>query len=103
MRREDRGHDYTPFLREIIRLLRILTNQGVIAMATGQEILDALEAETDAGTAVVMLLDTVVAELRDVKASMDPADQAKMDEALAKINANKETWAAAALRNTHSG
>lgn len=72
-------------------------------MATGQEILDALEAETDAGTAVVMLLDKVVVELRDMKASMDPADQAKLEDALAKINANKEAWAQAALRNTHSG
>ena len=71
-------------------------------MSKEAELLAAIQEETDAGTAVVMLLDKVVGDLADLKATMDPDASAKMDEAIAKIKANKDAWAAAVVRDTPS-
>ena len=72
-------------------------------MAREQEILDNIQAETDAGTAMGMLLDKIAQDLSNLKASLDPAAQAKIDEAITRIQANKDSWVAKTLANTPAG
>ena len=90
-------HDYSEQLGYIIHLLKTLVKQGAIHMAREQEMLDELSAETSAGQAVVKLLDEVVAML-----AAAGTDQAKIDQALGMVKANKEMWAAAVVKNTPS-
>lgn len=63
--------------------------------------LDDLEAEVDANTDVVasavLLLDTIHQELQD---ALDTGDPAKIQEALDKLSASKDSLAAAVARNT---
>ncbi len=89
-------------LNRINFYLQILLEQGDYIMTKEAELLTAIQEETDAGTAVVMLLDKVVGDLADLKATMDPDASAKLDEAIAKIKANKDNWAAAVVRDTPS-
>ncbi len=69
-------------------------------MSKEQDVLDAVSAETDAGEAVVKLLDAIAADLSTLKAGMDPAAAAKLDEAVAKLKANAAIYAAAVVRDT---
>ncbi len=69
-------------------------------MSKEQDVLDAVGAESDAGQAVVKLLDAIAAQLSDLKAGMDPASAAKLDEAVAKLKANAAIYAAAVVRDT---
>jgi len=69
-------------------------------MAREQELLDKIQEETNAGTAMGMVLDLVAQDLAALKASLDPAAQAKIDEAITKIAANKDAWVAKAVANT---
>ena len=57
-------------------------------------------AETDAGTSMGLLLDKISDDLDALKATLDPTAQAKVDEAIAKITANKDAWVAKVLANT---
>jgi len=82
------------------RLTDITLKLGANLMSREQDVLDAVNAETDAGQAVVALLDGIAADLAELKAGMDPASAAKLDEALAKLVANKDVYAAAVVRNT---
>jgi hypothetical protein len=88
--------------RKLDRLAYIIIKQGEAIMSKEADLLAAIQEETDAGTAVIALLDKVVDDLADIKAGMDPDSAAKLDEALAKVKANKEAWAAAVVRNTAS-
>ena len=87
-------------LNRISFYLQILLEQGDYIMTKEAELLAAIQEETDAGTAVIMLLDKVVGDLADLKATMDPDASAKLDEAIAKIKANSANWAAAVVRDT---
>ena len=69
-------------------------------MAKEQELLDRIQEETDAGTAMGMLLDKIAQDLSNLKGSLDPAAQAKIDEAITRIQANKDSWIAKTLANT---
>ena len=87
-------------LNRVERYLTYVLEQGDYIMTKEAELLAAIQEETDAGTAVIMLLDKVVGDLADLKATMDPDAAAKMDEAIAKIKANSANWAAAVVRDT---
>lgn len=70
-------------------------------MSKEGELLAAIQEETDAGTAVVMLLDKVVGDLADLKAQMvDPVSAELLDKAIAQLKANKDNYAAAVVRDT---
>jgi hypothetical protein len=87
-------------LNRIEFYLNIVLEQGDYIMTKEAELLTAIQEETDAGMAVVMLLDKISGDLADLKATMDPDAAAKLDEAIGKIKANKEAWAAAVVRDT---
>jgi uncharacterized protein YoxC len=87
-------------LDELKRLVRFIIKQGDEIMSKESELLEAIQAETDAGVAAIMLLDKVVSDLADIKAGMDPQSAEKLEEALTKVKANTAAWAAAVVRNT---
>ncbi len=87
-------------LWHIVSQLNTLTDQGDKLMSKEQDVLDAVGAETDAGEAVVKLLDGIADDLATLKAGMDPAAAAKLDEAVAKLKANAAVYAAAVVRDT---
>ncbi len=87
-------------LWHIVRQLNTLIDQGDKLMSREQDVLDAVSAETDAGEAVVKLLDAIATDLSALKAGMDPAAAAKLDEAVAKLKANAAVYAAAVVRDT---
>jgi hypothetical protein len=77
-----------------------IINQGVEIMGREADLLAAIIEETEAGKAVVLLLDKVAEDLAEIKEHIDPDAAAILDEALAKVKANKEAWAAAVIKNT---
>ena len=71
-------------IRELVRELRLSTRRGVELMAREQELLDKIQAETDAGIALIGVLEMVAQMLRDAG-----TDQAKIDQAIAKMKAGQ--------------
>jgi hypothetical protein len=81
-------------------IMTYLKKEGERSMAREQELLDAIQAETNAGVAMSLLLDSIADDLSALKSSLDPTAQAKIDEAIARISSNKENWVAKTLENT---
>ncbi|WP_294124304.1 hypothetical protein [Sphingomonas sp.] len=76
-------------LDEILTLVKGLSAQGVLLMATLQQILTEVQAETTAVDGLIKLLDGVKAQLSAALAA-GPLDQATVDQIFAAVTAEKQ-------------
>ena len=88
--------------RKLDELLKWLNLEKDRDMAREDELLAKIQEETDAGVAMGMLLDKIADDLEALKATLDPTAQAKIDEAITRIQTNKDAWIAKTLENTES-
>ena len=82
---------------EILRRLDLILNKEDRIMAKQDELEAAVAAETEVGDSVVVLLEQIHQQLKDAQASGDPA---RIDAVIASLNAKKQAWADAVIKNT---
>ena len=78
-----------PLLGEILSRLKALASQGESFMATLQQILDEVKAESTAVDSLIKLTDGLKQQLTDALAQ-GQLDQTKIDEIFGEVNAEKQ-------------
>ena len=93
----EEGSEVRPLLDVIVKKLDLVMKQQEKTMGTLEDLKAAVTRNTDAGNSVVVLLQGISQQLKDAKASGDPA---AIDEVIASLEAETTRFGEAVVANT---